>query len=175
VTLLEHVQQTRADVTWITGPDINGNYDCDLALPNQSEIVAAVASWDPATATAAAALKATITERRLWAEDMMERLKEINVQSNLTLAQSIWVHQRLRKLEFTVAQPHADAIADLQPLVGMTFQIDLLNLVVSGDIETAFAALLCCTPDDMSQPYHALSADMIAWIMGEISSYLGWS
>jgi len=116
-----------------------------------------------------------ISERRMWAEDLIERMKKMNIEYGLGIAQSLWVHERLRKLTITVGEAHAAAFPPLEPVVGMTFNIDLLNLVITGDVETAFAVLLCAEPDDMTQPYHALSQEMIGWIMNEISSYLGWS
>ena len=120
-------------------------------------------------------IEISIAERRRWAEELMQRLKKMNIDSGLGLAQSLWVHSRLRALEITVLEAHAAAMPQLTPLVGQTITIDLMNLVVSGDIETAFAALMCVVPDDMSEEYHALSTEMIGWIMNEIATYLGWS
>jgi hypothetical protein len=117
----------------------------------------------------------SISERRVWAEGLIERMKKLNIENGLGIAQSLWVHERLRKMQITVSEGHAAAFPPLAPVVGMSFDIDLLNLVITGDIETAFAVLICCTPDDMSEPYHALSAEMIGWILGEIASYLGWA
>lgn len=117
----------------------------------------------------------SILERRVWAEGLIERMKRLNIQNELGIAQSLWVHQRLRKMPITVSESHATAFPPLGSVVGMSFDIDVLNLVITGDVETAFAVLICCTPDDMTEPYHALSAEMIGWILGEIASYLGWS
>lgn len=120
-------------------------------------------------------IEISIADRRRWAEELMQRLKKRNIDGGLGLAQSLWVHSRLRALEISVLEAHAMAMPQLAPLVGQTVIIDLMNLVVSGDIETAFAALMCAVPDDMSEDYHALSAEMIGWIMNEIAVYLGWA
>ena len=174
MTLLEHIQQTRPDVVWITGPDSEGNFSYDPALPDPSEIDALIESYDFEAAAEAQAIFGIIAARRLWAENMMERLKFQNIQNDATLAQSLWIHTRLRKLEITPLQAHADAFPALQPVVGVTLVIDLMNLVISGDLETAYATLLCTTPDPMTEEYHVLDQDLIDWIKNEIAVYLGW-
>lgn len=117
----------------------------------------------------------TIADRRIFAEDMMERLKKLNYDNGINLSQAMWVHHRLRALSCTITSDHATALPPLSDLVGQTVTIDLMNLIISGDLETAFAALLTCTPDDMSEPYHCLSATLVGWIMNELATYLGWS
>jgi hypothetical protein len=46
-TLFNHIAETRPDVTWLKGPDSNGDYLWDLSLPNQSEISSLVDSFVP--------------------------------------------------------------------------------------------------------------------------------
>lgn len=116
----------------------------------------------------------SISERKIFADQLIEKMKKLNIDNGLGIAQSLWVHQRLRKVTITVGEAHALAFPPLLPVVGMTFDIDLLNLVITGDIETAYSVLLCAEPDPMTDPYHALSAEMIGWIMQEIAVYLGW-
>lgn len=174
MTLLEHIQETRPDVLWISGPDSNGNFHFDQNLSNPSEIEALIDSYDFEAAAEAQAIFGIIAARRLWAENMMERLKFQNIQNDATLAQSLWIHTRLRKLEITPLQAHADAFPPLGPVVGVPLVIDLMNLVISGDLETAYATLLCVEPDPMTEPYHALDQNLIDWIKNEIAVYLGW-
>ncbi len=45
--ILTWIQTQRNDVQWIKGPDVNGNYFWDNALPNQSEIRELVENYDP--------------------------------------------------------------------------------------------------------------------------------
>ena len=111
---------------------------------------------------------------RAFASRVIAEMKINNRESNINLAQALWVHHRLRAITFTVLQAHADAFPPLAPLVGTTMTIDLMNLVISGDIETAYAALLCMSPDDMTQSYHFLSTERIGWLMNELGVYLGW-
>lgn len=70
-----------------------------------------------------------------------------NIPNDLALMMSLHTHHRLRTVEINIS--------------GTPFVIDLLNLVVSGDLETALMVLSQMTPDDMSQPYHFLNQERI--------------
>lgn len=105
----------------------------------------------------------TVQESKAFADDMLQRLKERNLLEGLaSIDQAAWVHHRLRKVDFTLSD-------------GVTVaQIDVMNLVVSGDIETAESVLGQLTPDDMTQPYHWWTQERIDWVRNEIRAYLGW-
>lgn len=118
--------------------------------------------------------KFTISERKQFADELMQELKLMNIEAGVNLSQSLWLHHRLRNLTFTVGSMHAESFPPLAPLVNQTITIDFLNLVVSGDVETAYAVLLCITPDDMSQPFHALNNDFTGYIRMRIAQFLGW-
>jgi hypothetical protein len=77
-------------------------------------------------------------------------------------------------LEIVVTSELATAMAVFTPLVGKTVTIDLLNLVVSGDLETAFFTIAAATPDDMSEDYHALSSTTLGFMRNQIGVFLGW-
>lgn len=105
----------------------------------------------------------TVKENKEFADQMMQRLKEKNILEGLsTIDQSAWVHHRLRKMDYT--------LSDNTTIV----QLDLMNLVVSGDIETADQALGQMAPDDMTESYHWLTQARIDWIRNEVRTYLGW-
>jgi len=53
--------------------------------------------------------------------------------------------------------------------------IDMLNLVVSGDIEVACLTLQLLSLDDMTQPFHWLNEDRRTWMVNECKTYLGWA
>jgi hypothetical protein len=133
------------------------------------------AAYEAQQQTTEAFKKFTITERRQWAEGLMEELKLMNIEAGVDLSQSLWLHHRLRNLTFTVAPGHVTAFPPLAPLLNQTITIDFMNLVISGDIETGFAALVCAAPDDMSQPFHSFSSQLIGFIQMRIAQYLGWS
>ena len=105
----------------------------------------------------------TVQENKIFADQMMQKMKEKNLLEGLSsIDQAAWVHHRLRKVDYT--------LSDETTVV----QIDVLNLVVSGDIETAEAVLGQMTADDMSETYHWWTQSRIDWIRNEIRAYLGW-
>lgn len=108
-------------------------------------------------------IRNTVQENKVFADNLIQRLKEKNVLEGLnSLDQSAWVHHRMRKIDYT--------LSDTTTVV----QLDLMNLVVSGDIETAEQALGQMVPDDMTETYHWLTQVRIDWIRNEIRAYLGW-
>jgi hypothetical protein len=105
----------------------------------------------------------TVSQNKQFADNLMERLKNKNILDGLSsIDQAAWVHHRLRKMDYTMS--------DGQTVV----QLDIMNLVVSGDVETAAMALSQMQPDDMSEPHHWLNTERINWIRNEIHSYLNW-
>lgn len=110
---------------------------------------------------AASSLKFTIKERKVWAEEMMERFKQRNISAGINAPQSLWLHHRMRSLEIN--------------FMGIPMTQDILNMAVSGDIETATLALLYSTPDDGSQPFHWYTASTRQWLIDEMKGYLGWA
>lgn len=97
-----------------------------------------------------------------FARNLFMYFKQKNKDEGITGAQALWMHSRVRALEVSL------------PGMPTTTQ-DIINMGASGDIETACLCLLYCTPDDMSQPYHWLSSERIAWLVGHMKSHLGWS
>jgi len=105
-------------------------------------------------------LNTSIEDKIKFAQDLMGQLKFKNLNEGINAVQGFWMHQKVRAMPVT--------------FYGMTFTIDLMNLVVSGDIELACLALMNTTPDAMNMPFHWLSQDRINWIVGKLKSYLGW-
>lgn len=105
----------------------------------------------------------TVHENKEFADDMMQRLKVRNLSEGLaSIDQAAWVHHRLRKTDYTLSD-------------GATVvQIDVLNLVISGDIETAENVLSQLAPDNMTESYHWWTQARIDWVRNEIRTYLGW-
>ena len=106
-------------------------------------------------------LKATIKERREYCEDLIERLKAKNIGEGINAMQAMWMHQKFRALSVN--------------FMSVNFTIDLMNLVISGDVEVACLCLMNCTADDMSLPYHWFSQARIDWIVADMKAYLGWA
>lgn len=108
-------------------------------------------------------LKKTVKENKEFSDQLMQALKEKNLIEGLSsIDQAAWVHHKLRKVDYT--------LSDEETVV----QIDVLNLVISGDIETADQVLSQIVPDDMSEPYHWLSQERINWIRNQIRGFLEW-
>lgn len=113
------------------------------------------------------ALSRKVSESRAMADEIIEAFKKRNLQhfmenevpNDLAIMQSMWVHHRLRAVEVTAG--------------GLDLVIDLLNLVVSGDLETAWAVLGMMAPDEMDQPYHFLSQEVIDYLRGLIADRIG--
>jgi hypothetical protein len=113
------------------------------------------------------ALSRTVAQSRLWADEIIEEFKKENladfvtnsVPNDLAIMISMHVHHRLRAIDITVG--------------GVPFTIDLMNLVISGDLETAYVVLAYMTPDDMSMPYHWLSQSRIDALRSKIATRVG--
>jgi len=112
-------------------------------------------------------LKRTVQESKVIADEVMEEFKKENllyfatagISNDLAVLKSLWVHHRLRAVDITVG--------------GLPVTVDIMNMVVSGDIETAYVALSYMTPDDMSQDYHFLSTEKINDLKTKLGARLG--
>jgi hypothetical protein len=101
-------------------------------------------------------------------------LKVLNKSQGMNLSQSLWAHHRLRAMEIEVNQTIADAHSVFLPLLGQTIKIDVLNLVITGDIETAYFVFSVATPDPMTESYHSISQQMLDFMRNQLGIYLGW-
>jgi len=146
-------------------------YDVWLAAnPNENDFIINRMILTPEQLTQLSADEA----QRKFASTLMSVLKVLNKGSNISLTQSLWAHHRLRALEIVVTSELATAMAVFTPLVGVTVTIDLLNLVISGDLETAYFTIAAATPDDMTEDYHALSPELLGFMKHQIGVYMGW-
>jgi hypothetical protein len=111
-------------------------------------------------------LERSVVSGRQAAERVIEKFKKNNLarfiqsgtSSELSLMKSLWMHHRLRAVSFTFQ--------------GVDFTIDLMNLCISGDLSTAAFIMSQVTPDDMTQPYHFLSQDVINELRGIMAQEL---
>lgn len=108
----------------------------------------------------------TIAERiaddkagREFAQNLISKFKLQNQDNEIGLTQAFWVHHRLRALEITVG--------------GVNYVLDIMNMVISGDVEIAYYALAYAAPDDMTQTHHWLSAEKINLIRADMAAFLG--
>ena len=112
-------------------------------------------------------LSRQVSESRKIADEIIEAFKLRNLKffidneipNDLAIMMSLHVHHRLRAVEITVG--------------GVAFTIDLLNLVISGDLETAYVVLKYMQPDSMEQPYHFWSQEVIDLLRTSIADRIG--
>jgi hypothetical protein len=107
-------------------------------------------------------LDISIKEKKAFADDLIDRLKKKNITEGINGPRGLWVHERTRALSVTL------------PGVPYTFTVDLMNMVISGDLELACLSLMYSPADDMTLPWHWLSAERKNWIINELKLFLGW-
>lgn len=128
---------------------------------SESEISERMASYQPPSVDPDSYKKFSIKQRKEYADELLERFKLKNINEGINALQGMWMHHKLR--DYTVN------------FMGITFHIDIMNLAISGDLEIACISLLYGETDDMSLPYHWLSASRKAWLITELKSFLGWA
>jgi hypothetical protein len=106
-----------------------------------------------------------IKDRKQFAEEMMERFKNRNINGGMSVVKALWLHHRMRAWDVTL--PPA--------MGGFTYVVDILNMAVSGDLETAYFALRYGNLDAMDQPYHCIDQTTVDWLKNELSNYLGFN
>jgi hypothetical protein len=106
-------------------------------------------------------LDVTIQERKIFCDQLMAQFKKENILAGINVPQGLWMHQRVRAWETNFPGTP-------------TMTVDILNMVVSGDVELATLALIYGTPDDMSQTYHWMSQARLNTLIGRLKAYLGW-
>lgn len=152
----------------------DASFDSYLAQ-RQSAYDAWLVVYEDYLSTNANYLTHTVAKTKLWADALMDKIKVMNIQNGGGVANGIWLHNRLRSITVTVQQSHVDSFAPLAPLLGVTFTVDLINMITTGDAESVYGIFCCLTPDDMTQSYHGLSQTFINYVKSEIAAYLGWT
>ena len=146
--------------------DYAGNEIGDLTLPSstaesewQERLASYVISPEQALNNSIAF---NISERRRFADSLIESFKKENITAGINISQALHMHDLLRRVAVNFS--------------GEVFELDLMNLVMSGDLEVAAIGLMYMTNlDDGSQLNHWFTAGRRDWVVGQIKSYLGWS
>lgn len=81
------------------------------------------------------------------------------VDEQLALLKSCWAHHRLRAVDVTIG--------------GVPMTIDVMNLAITGSLETAWVVMGYMTPDAGDQPFHFFTADWIAQFRSIIGDKVG--
>lgn len=95
-----------------------------------------------------------------FAKDMLIKFKAINISQGINAIQSLWLHERVRKWNCTVS--------------GVSFEVDIVNMAMSGDIETTCIAMMYGQPDEMNHPKHWLTQEKMDYLINSMKEYLGW-
>jgi hypothetical protein len=106
-----------------------------------------------------------IKDRKQFADEMMQRFKYRNIGGNLNIVQALWLHHRMREWDVTLPAG----------MGGFTYKVDVLNMAVSGDLETAYFAIRYGQLDAMYEPFHCIDQEMVDWLKNELKNYLGFN
>ena len=106
-----------------------------------------------------------IKDRKDFADQMMQRFKDRNIVEGINVLQALWLHHRMRAWEVTMPAG----------MGGFSYTVDVMNMAVSGDLETAYFALRYGELDDMTEPFHCIDQEVIDWLKNELKNYLGFN
>ena len=110
-------------------------------------------------------IKFSIAARREFGSKLMENFKLKNLNEGIQWYQAIHLHSRIK--DWNVTYPSAlGGIPDEQ--------VDIMNMILSGDIETASLALLYGQDDSMTQVNHWITFDRRKWLINQMRAWLGW-
>lgn len=105
-----------------------------------------------------------------FATDLLIAFKQKNMEEGINIFQAMHMHTRIRA--WVVVVPTNPAYG---PYQGKEFTIDLINLSLSGDIETACKSLEWGIVDSMLMPEHWMNDARRAWLINEMKEFLGWT
>lgn len=106
------------------------------------------------------ALAADLKSNIEFCLNLMTQFKQKNISEGITASQAMWLHHRMRAWTYTYG--------------GIEYTVDIVNMGMSGDIQTACLALLYGSADSMEEDHHWMSAERKAWLTNEMKSFLGW-
>lgn len=98
--------------------------------------------------------------RKDFAAKIFAEFKQKNKDEGISDIQALWLHHRTKAWSISYK--------------GYNFTVDLMNMGLSGDIETACLTLMSGQPDDMTQPYHWMNQERINFLVTEMKAFLGW-
>lgn len=108
-------------------------------------------------------VKKSIQDRKIFGEQLIEDFKLKNLNEGVQWYQAVHLHSRVRAWEVTYPHP-----------IGGTDTVDIFNMILSGDIETASLSLLYGQNDDMSLPTHWITDERRKWLINQMRTWLGW-
>lgn len=93
----------------------------------------------------------------------IKALNQIDESPSINIYQAIWTHHKTRASEMTFNTPAGP----------MTVTVDLINFIVSGDIEVAYCCLKKMNPDDGTLMWHWLTTTRINQWLTRMAEFMG--
>lgn len=114
---------------------------------------------------------ADLMARREFGSKLMLAFKQKNIAEGIQWYQAMHLHNRLR--EWQIVMPDA-LLTAMGGISDPNIKLDLVNVIVAGDMEVASLALTYGVADNMTSPFHWASAERINWMNTQIRKWLGW-
>lgn len=108
-------------------------------------------------------VKISIQERKKFGEQLMEDFKLKNLNEGIQWFQAVHLHARVRAWQVNYPNP-----------IDGSDVVDIFNMVLSGDIETASLSLLYGVNDEMTLPTHWITNERRLWLINQMRAWLGW-
>lgn len=108
-------------------------------------------------------VKISIQDRKRFGEQLMEDFKLKNLGEGIQWFQAVHLHARVRAWQVNYPAP-----------IGGNDVVDIFNMVLSGDIETASLSLLYGLNDEMNLPTHWITNERRVWLINQMRTWLGW-
>lgn len=116
--------------------------------------------------------KADLQSRRVFGSDLMLAFKQKNLSEGIQWYQAMWLHHRLRNWQVTMPPALLTALGEI-PDPNMS--VDLVNVIVAGDLDLASLCLTYGTADNMTSPFHWCSQERMDWLNTQLKTWLGWA
>ena len=95
---------------------------------------------------------------------LMLAFKQKNLSEGIEWYQAVHLHSRLRSWQVNMPEF----------VGGGTETVDLINMILSGDIESACLSAMFGVPDSMTGPRDWISEERINWCVTQMKQFLGW-
>jgi hypothetical protein len=115
---------------------------------------------------------ADLQARREFGSKLMLAFKQKNLAEGIQWYQAMHLHGRMRDWQVTMPSALLTAMGGV-PDPGI--RVDMVNIIVAGDIETASLCLTYGTPDAMTSPFHWISQERMDWMNTQLKAWLGWA
>lgn len=108
-------------------------------------------------------VKISIQDRKKYGEQLIEDFKLKNLSDGIQWFQAVHLHSRVRAWQVNYPAP-----------IGGSDTVDIFNMILSGDIETASLSLLYGVNDEMTLPTHWITNERRLWLINQMRIWLGW-